>query len=167
MDSIYLQSVLSDMYMKLITHYIFTAGLLVWMLPGYLGFLLSVWLAFSVNRLIDFGHTHKHGFSSRSWVTHDLFTAPLWGLAVGFLTYYALQYANVEISLVILAGLVSALSHLFLDSVTESGIFVSGKRKALAHFSYNNPFINAVFIVAGLLFILIAFTYPVQTLFLV
>ena len=153
------------MLMKLVTHYIFTVGLLVWMLPGYPGFLLSVWLAFSVNRLIDFGHTMKNGYPSRSWVTHDILTAPFWGLAVGFLTYYLLGYANMKIPLVILAGLVAALSHLFLDSLTGSGVFVAGKRRALAHISHGNRLINFVFIAAGLFLILATLVYPFGTVF--
>jgi len=155
--------VAGDSPVKLITHYVFTVGLLAWMLPGYLGILLSVWLAFSVNRLIDFGHTSKKSYPARSWITHDLFTVPFWGLAVGFLTYYVLQYAKTEVPLVISAGVVSAISHLFLDSITESGIFVAGKRRALAHFSYNNALVNVIFITAGLFLLFDAFRYSLQT----
>ena len=125
---------------------------------GALGLLLAFWLSFSVNRLIDLGHTHKSGYISRSWVTHDVLTAPFWGAGVGLLTYFALLYAGIFAPVAIAMGAVSALSHLLLDAVTEHGIFVARKRKALARFSYNDPRLNALVMLSGALLFLLALT---------
>ena len=142
--------------MKLIAHYIFSLGVLALMGQGALGLLLALWLSFSVNRLIDLGHTRRGNYISRSWVTHDLYTAPFWGAGVGLLTYFALLYARVVAPVAVAMGVVSALSHLLLDAVTESGIFVAKKRKAIAHFSYSDPRLNALAILGGMLMFLFA-----------
>jgi hypothetical protein len=84
---------------KEVTHYIFSLGAGLYFqyialphLPfaGQQGILiiLAVWLAFAVNRVIDgIGHTFKNtpygDLPVRSWITHSVFTAPLWGAAVG------------------------------------------------------------------------------------
>ena len=86
--------------MKEVTHYIFSLGAGLYLLHlalPYLPFasqesiltILTIWLAFSVNRIIDsIGHTFRNTqygeLPVRSWSTHSVFTAPLWGAAVGF-----------------------------------------------------------------------------------
>jgi len=98
------------------------------------------------------GHERKGLTIRRTWVTHSVFTGSALGLFLGILLAFGFQYANLPFSFVIFAlqGFVSALSHLFLDAITEGGIFIFTKRFALAHFSYNNPFLNTGFALLGI-----------------
>ncbi len=141
--------------MKLYAHYLFTFGILSLFIREPVGLLIALWLSLSVNRLIDYGHVLRNGVPSRSWTTHDVFTAPVWGLAVGILTFYGLRYISIALPVVILMGVVSALSHLLLDSLTEGGVFVLGRRKALAHYRYNSLWLNGAFAFAGMLFLVV------------
>nr|WP_255430345.1 hypothetical protein [Sulfolobus sp. NOB8H2] len=57
-------------------------------------------------------------------------------------------------------GLIVGPSHILLDVFTERGIYIkrNGKwrRFALAHFSYDNPAINGLVIIAGVIMLLAA-----------
>ncbi|MDV3278025.1 MAG: hypothetical protein LYZ69_06100 [Nitrososphaerales archaeon] len=93
--------------------------------------------------------------SVRSPLTHSIFTAPVWGAG----TAYVLWLAGSALGLVgpgfewliIVSGVLAAYSHLLLDSITEGGVYFLTKRIAIAHFSYSNPALNAVFAAVGLL----------------
>jgi len=107
------------------------------------------------------GHERKGLTIRRTWVTHSIFTASALGVFLGILLAFGFQYANLPFSFFIFAlqGLISALSHLFLDAITEGGIFIFTKRFALAHFKYDNPFLNTGFALLGI-FLLAFSLYP-------
>jgi len=107
------------------------------------------------------GHERKRFGTRRTWVTHSIFTASALGIFLGILVAFGFQYANLPFSFVVFAlqGFVSALSHLFLDSITEGGIFIFTKHFALAHFRYDNPFLNTGFALLGI-FLLALSLYP-------
>jgi len=112
------------------------------------------------------GHERKGFWTRRTWVTHSIFTGSALGIVLGILLAFGFQYANLPFSFVVFAlqGFVSALSHLFLDVITEGGIFIFTKRFALAHFRYNNPFLNTGFALLGI-FLLVLSLYPQFKLF--
>jgi len=112
------------------------------------------------------GHERKGLTIRRTWVTHSIFTASALGVFLGILLAFGFQYVNLPFSFVIFAlqGFVSALSHLFLDAITEGGIFIFTKRFALAHFHYDNPFLNTGFALLGI-FLLALSLYPQIKLF--
>ncbi|MDG7044066.1 MAG: DUF1286 domain-containing protein [Nitrososphaerota archaeon] len=149
--------------MRLIAHDIFAFGLGTYVLAqlgagiassAALAFLLSV----AVNRIIDAGHYQKKGRPARSHLTHSVFTAPIWGLLVGLaISSIALFVLHVDLLLPgAIAGTLAAFAHLFLDSLTEGGIFLWKKRMALAHFKYNNGLANGLAIMAGVLMLVAA-----------
>lgn len=153
--------------MKGITHVVFSLGLGLFV-SSRLGFasLLDLavvaWLALSVNVVIDvFGHGLGFGpnAGARSLVTHSVFTAPIWGGAVAAISLYILvRFATeplgwLEIVFLFAMGLLMAYSHLFLDALTEGGVFWGRKRVALAHMRYNNLILNAAFLAIGALLV--------------
>jgi len=107
------------------------------------------------------GHERKGLTIRRTWVTHSIFTGSALGIVLGILLAFGFQYVNLPFSFIAFAlqGFVSALSHLFLDAITEGGIFIFTKRFALAHFRYNNPFLNTGFALLGM-FLLFLSLYP-------
>jgi hypothetical protein len=151
--------------LKAITHLLFSVGVGVSLLyrvegPTPLYLALTVWLAFATNQVIDvLGHFNKGGMPARSFWTHSVFTAPLWGIAVALVTIYFLDRivgmgmpASQAVLLYALA-VVIAYSHLLLDALTEGGVFLGRRRVALAHFRYNNPALNAAFAALGVLLV--------------
>ena len=155
--------------MKAITHLLFSVGVGVFLLcrveeatPLYLA--LTVWLAFAVNEVIDvLGHFKRGGTPVRSFWTHSVFTAPLWGIAVALVTVYFLDRivglgmpASQAVFLYALAVII-AYSHLLLDAITEGGVFLVRRRVALAHFRYNNLLLNGAFAAVGVLLVFAAF----------
>jgi energy-converting hydrogenase Eha subunit A len=149
--------------MKLIAHDIFAFGLGTYVLAQLgAGIVASVTLALflsvAVNRIIDAGHYQKKGRPARSYITHSLFTAPIWGLLAGLaISSIALFVLHVELLLPgAIAGTLAAFAHLFLDSLIEGGIFLWKKRMALAHFRYDNALANGLAIAVGILFLLLA-----------
>jgi len=149
--------------LKAVTHNIFSFGLTIFLLSrtGHLSVLslfVALWLTFAVNTLIDaFGHTRKNDIPIRSFITHSVFTAPLWGASVGFATI-VLLYSIFNLStdssfewLGIALGVTIAYGHLLLDSLTQAGVYLGRRRIAIAHMSYDNSALNLAFIVSGLL----------------
>ena len=146
--------------MKELTHCTFSVGASIFVLCvldllSWPSILVALWLSFAVNCAIDvFGHTW-FGPPSRTRLTHSLFTAPLWGVVVSYASYALVaQIFPVESVLVlwywIVGGIAIAMGHLFLDSFTQAGIFYWRRRIAIAHFRYDNPVVNAGFILIGL-----------------
>jgi len=129
-----------------------------------LSLLLAVWLAVSVNFAIDaLGHSRRARGAVRSWITHSIFTGPLWGVSLGLLTMVLVGSALrltpgddiLELSGVL--GALAGLSHLFLDSLTEGGVFLwRRKRIALAHIGNGNILLNSVFSFLGILLVVAA-----------
>jgi len=150
---------------KLITHYIFAIGLVAFIFPTYLPSALV--LGFLVSFLMDHaGHERKGLTIRRTWVTHSVFTGSALGTVLGILLAFGFEYVNLPFSFVIFAlqGFVSALSHLFLDAITEGGIFVFKKRFALAHFRYDDLFVNTGFALLGI-FLFVLSLHPQLTFF--
>jgi hypothetical protein len=126
--------------------------------------LLAVWLAVFVNFAIDaVGHSRQARGPVRSWITHSVFTAPLWGLSLALLTVVfvsgALQLTPGD-DILVLSGMLGALtgiSHLFLDSLTEGGVFLWRKKRiALAHIGNGNILLNSAFSFLGILLVIAA-----------
>ncbi len=149
--------------MKAVTHNIFSFGLSIFLLSktGHLSglsLLVALWLTFAVNTVIDvLGHRRKNDIPIRSFVTHSVFTAPLWGASVGIATII-LPYSVFNLSagppfelLGAGLGVIIAYSHLLLDALTQAGVYLGRRRIAIAHMSYDNPALNLAFIVLGLL----------------
>ncbi|MDA4118657.1 MAG: DUF1286 domain-containing protein [Thaumarchaeota archaeon] len=155
--------------MKALTHNIFSVGLGLYLVlrlaqQPLLEVLLVIWLAFATNGVIDsLGHRTRGGMAVRSFVTHSIFTAPLWGIAVAVSSLYLLDLMTgqkigiAQLSAAAGLGVLLAFSHLFLDALTEGGVFYGRHRMALAHFSNNNEILNGIF--AGLGAVLIAATF--------
>ncbi|MCH1770115.1 MULTISPECIES: DUF1286 domain-containing protein [Metallosphaera] len=146
--------------MKLVSHYVFTAGLLTLISSPFLSFYTSLVLSFLIswvsNTLIDrLGHEIRGGYIRRTPRTHTLFRSIPWGLIP------AIPLAIFEgYPILLVLGVLAGPSHLLLDVFTERGIFVKqGKRWtrfALAHFSYDNIFVNGLAILAGAMFLYLA-----------
>jgi Protein of unknown function (DUF1286) len=155
--------------LKVVTHNIFSFGLGTFLLSktGHLSLLslfVALWLTFAVNTLIDvFGHTRKNDVPIRSFVTHSVFTAPLWGAAVGLVTIivpYSVFNISADSAFELLGaglGVTIACTHLLLDAFTQAGVYLGRRRIAIAHMSYDNPALNLAFIVLGLLLLAAAF----------
>ncbi len=150
--------------MKLITHDIFAFGLSTYMLARVFGtgiatsVMLSLILSLATNRIIDAGHIQKHAYPARSYITHSIFTAPIWGITIGIaVSSIALFAFHVDILFLgAVAGILIAYAHLLLDSLTENGVFLWRRRIALAHLRYDSIFANYLTIIAGLFFLVTA-----------
>jgi hypothetical protein len=150
---------------KALTHDIFSTGVALYVFPiayqmGHLplvtDLLLVVWLAFATNKVIDVvGHKSRGGYSIRSFWTHSIFTAPIWGITIVAVSLYLLDIIAgqaMTASQALFAagiGVILAYSHLFLDSLTEGGVFFWRRRLALAHFRNNNQVLNGIFAMLG------------------
>lgn len=154
---------------KSVTHNVFSAGLCIFAVVFFGAFLpvsllLAVWLSFSVNFVIDvLGHSKRARGPVRSWTTHSVFTAPLWGASPGVLTAAfvagTLQLAPADdlLELSAVLGALAGLSHLFLDSLTEGGVFLWRRRRiALAHLGNGGVLLNATFSFLGILLVVAA-----------
>jgi hypothetical protein len=155
--------------LKAVTHDIFSLGLIIFLLSktghlSVLSSLVALWLTFAVNTLIDvFGHTRKNDIPIRSFITHSVFTAPLWGAAVGIATIilpYSVFNLSVDSAFELLGaglGVTIAYTHLLLDALTQAGVYLGHRRRiAIAHMSYDNPALNLAFVVLGLLLLVAA-----------
>ncbi|MEM0113662.1 MAG: DUF1286 domain-containing protein [Metallosphaera sp.] len=169
--------------MKLRTHYIFSTGLLS-LLDSvlfheyfYYTLLLSGIVSVIGNSLIDrIGHkeiTTRYGYIPvRTPLTHTIPRSVIWGiisvvpiliplLIYGFSYHeYYFSLNNKVALLTLLNGVIIGPSHMLLDVFTERGIYVKkhGKwrRFALAHFRYDNPAINGLAIIVGVIMLLIS-----------
>jgi Protein of unknown function (DUF1286) len=155
--------------LKAITHDVFSLGVGIYLVyhiqPPTLSLLvLLVWLAFATNELIDvLGHVRRGGRPARSFWTHSVFTAPVWGIAAALASAYVLDIVLCEAMTTSQAlfagglGAVFACSHLLLDALTEGGVYLGRRRVALAHMRYDNLVLNGAFSAFGALLILATF----------
>lgn len=155
--------------MRFLTHNLFSAGLSFYFVSRFglsplLELLVVVWLSLAINWVIDIvGHRKAGGIHVRTFVTHSIFTAPLWGGLVGVATIVVPnRVLNIDVGstvtlLTITTGVMIAYLHLFLDSLTEGGVYLGRRRIAIAHFSYNNPLINLGFMIIGVILLIISF----------
>jgi hypothetical protein len=101
--------------------------------------------------------------SIRSFWTHSIFTAPVWGIALAVASVYFLDAVigqSMTTSQALFAaglGAVLAYSHLLLDALTEGGVYFGRRRVALAHLRYNNLILNGAFSTIGILLAFAAF----------
>jgi hypothetical protein len=151
--------------MKAFTHYIFSIGvtLAVLSLQHELSLgssLMALWLSVSINYLVDvLGHVSRSGRPVRTWVTHSIITAPLWGALVGAVSLATISQAPGSGPLWYALGFWASIGvliseeHLFLDSLTQAGIYLWRRRIAIAHFRYDNIGLNLGFALLGVLLI--------------
>ena len=155
--------------MKMATHNIFSTGVMLYVLalfnPPLITALLAVLATLLTNLVIDeLGHASEYGTFRRTWVTHSIITALLWGEAAWAITLI-LAAALVgtfppKLLLEFFAslGAIAGWSHLLLDSITEGGVFAfDGRQRAIAHFPYDNLPLNLGFSALGVGFLLVAF----------
>jgi hypothetical protein len=147
--------------MKALTHYIFSAGASLYALSAFgqlswYSVALALWLSLSINYVIDaLGHSIV-GTPSRTRLTHSIFTAPLWGAVISSISVCIFSRAvssGPELAALgfwTTAGILIALGHLFLDSMTQAGVYYWRNRMAIVHFKYDNLALNTAFILAGL-----------------
>ncbi|MEM0271477.1 MAG: DUF1286 domain-containing protein [Thermoprotei archaeon] len=143
---------------------------------------VCAWLSFCVNFVLDrAGHnrvTLRGGLNIpvRAWRTHSVYTAPVWGGLIGFLTALILRLVQNGFSIaqtlqntvfmgagliLVFLGAYASYTHLLLDSLTGGGVYTKRHRRiALAHFKYNNPALNFGVI---LLSIILTYYILVQT----
>jgi hypothetical protein len=165
------------------THIIFSAGLLLFLtaLITHDPVTVSVY-TFTVsavaNVLIDkLGHemvnVNGKSIPRRTPLTHTWFRSVLWGTLVSILlsplllplTVNIYHYGNPRlldiVTTVLVHGLIVGPSHMVLDVFTERGIYVKkdGKwvRFALAHFRYNNPYVNSLATFIGAILFITSF----------
>ena len=159
----------------MLTHVAFGAGaaaVLTPILPDLARLYIAVMVSLLVNPVIDgLGHLRRGSYIARSALTHSIFTAPLWGAAIGYLLWTGSgslvgPAEGLEEAMVV-AGVVVAMTHLLLDSMTERGVYLLGGRIALAHFRSGNGVLNVLFLLAGVGLCLTQLqSYPVYGLLL-
>ena len=145
--------------MKLSTHIITgaSAAAMVAILVSGLSkeLITSVVLAILINWLIDLGHVRGRYGPRRSAFTHSLMGVTAVSLIV-YVAFYLIKNISplsIDVDLTVLIAMeVCGLTHLFLDSLTEGGIYplwpFSGRRYALAHIDYDDPIANSLAIIA-------------------
>jgi len=156
--------------LKAITHDVFSLGVGLYIVcrvgrpppPSLL--ILVLWLAFATNELIDvLGHARRGGRPVRSFWTHSFFTAPVWGIAAALVSAYVLctilgQAMTTSQALFVGGlGIVFAYTHLFLDALTEGGVYLGSRRVALAHLRYDDLVLNGAFTALGVLLVFVTF----------
>jgi hypothetical protein len=161
--------------MKLRSHFVFSVGLLVLVTSFivssfYFSLLVSSFISVLGNSVIDkLGHrevlTRRGQVPVRTPLTHTLPRSVFWGLiaSIPVIILLSLLYGivfNAEIFTALIGGILVGPSHMLLDVFTERGIYVkrNGKwrRFALAHFSYDNPLVNGLAILLGVIMLLAA-----------
>jgi hypothetical protein len=154
--------------LKAVTHYLFSIGVSLGLLSlaGQLALwstAMAIWLSVAINYLIDVvGHVSRDGRPTRMPLTHSVLTAPLWGLLISIASLGALTHlpnpasSSGEDLFWALMGMLVSGEHLFLDSLTQAGIYGRRGRMAIAHFSYDNAALNIGFALLGVLLILFA-----------
>lgn len=154
--------------MKALTHYLFSTGVSFGLLSlshtlMSSSVVMALWLSLSINYLIDvLGHVSRRGNPTRTWVTHSVLTAPIWGALVAAITLEAALRISGSgsswepLALWAFMGVLVSEEHLFLDSLTEAGINVPKGRIAIAHFNYDNIALNIGFALLGVLLITVS-----------
>jgi Protein of unknown function (DUF1286) len=151
--------------MKALTHYLFSTGVSFTLLSlshalDLSSILMALWLSLSINYLIDLlGHLSRNGNPTRTRATHSIFTAPFWGgaVAVASLTVLSQAFGSgppwYVLGFWVSMGVLVSEEHLFLDSLTQAGVYSWRRRIAIAHFRYDNVTLNLGFALLGVLLI--------------
>lgn len=153
--------------MKLFTHYVFNIGMLSillspWYSP-YIDLTVAGFLSVLGNSLIDrLGHEVRGGYIRRTPLTHTFPRSVFWGaipaltlpVLSSFLLPTFITSSLSSLEPIILVSLLNGPMHMFLDMFTERGVYVKKRgrwrRFALAHFTYNNPLVNSLPVLAGI-----------------
>lgn len=149
--------------MKLRTHIVFSFVVLYELLRllGVLRYVVVVSAALSVvvNLIVDAGHDVRGRLRVRSYLTHS--PVGVWvPLLVSLLPYVLARCTGLTVPVgpipLLAAGLASFASHMLLDMLTESGIYLTPrKRIALAHLRYDGLADTVFFTVSVILATLI------------
>jgi len=132
---------------------------------------MVVAVAFLVDGAIDrLGHEEGGYGPKRTERTHGLFTAPFLGALIGLLLQLVVAwllgwfsgldwtaYASPLITTGICEGVLAGFVHLTLDSTTERGIYMWGKRRRLAGWRSDDPDLNGVVAAFSWIVIMVAF----------
>jgi membrane-bound metal-dependent hydrolase YbcI (DUF457 family) len=106
------------------------------------------------------GYIRKGYYHRRTPLFHSPSGAIIIAIIFTIPLYFALKHNPIEIFILMI---ISAFSHLLLDSITEHGIYVNGKRiwkKRI--FSYNNPLLNTFFITISIIMLIITLKNLIQ-----
>ncbi|WP_188596016.1 DUF1286 domain-containing protein [Thermocladium modestius] len=159
--------------MKLLTHYVFSTGLLALAatsmgaaFPSAL--FISLITSVMGNSIIDgLGHEERGGYVRRTPLTHTVPRSIAWGavpgIIISLLLAYGSQWRVTPLAvIVLLSNLLLGPSHMFLDAFTERGIYVKRRgrwvRFAIAHISYGNSLANGAAMIVGSLMLFAAFS---------
>ncbi|BCU68612.1 hypothetical protein HS7_20490 [Sulfolobales archaeon HS-7] len=153
--------------MRLVTHYVFTAGILALLLSSFTSYYLVLAGILSVagNLIIDrLGHKEihtRHGtIPTRTPLTHTVPRSAVWGMLPS-IPFFVLGFLYGDIPWFLLLSIVIGPSHMILDAFTEAGIYVKKEGKwtrfALAHYRYDNSFINGAAIFLGFVMLVLSF----------
>jgi Protein of unknown function (DUF1286) len=154
--------------MKALTHYLFSTGVSFGLLSLSHALMLgsiamALWLSLSINYLIDvLGHVSRRGNPTRTWLTHSVLTAPVLGALIAAISLDAASRAlgsgplSEPLALWAIMGALVSEGHLFLDSLTEAGVYALKRRIAIAHFNYDNMTLNVGFALLGVLLITVS-----------
>jgi len=154
--------------MKALTHYLFSTGVSFGLLSlthtlisGSI--MMALWLSLSINYLIDvLGHVSRNGNPMRTWLTHSVLTAPILGALVAAASLDATSRAFGSgpswepLALWTFMGTLVSEEHLFLDSLTEAGVYALKRRIAIAQFNYDNMTLNIGFALLGVVIITVS-----------
>ena len=154
--------------MKALTHYLFSTGVSFGLLSlthtlisGSI--MMALWLSLSINYPIDvLGHVSRNGNPMRTWLTHSVLTAPILGALVAAASLDATSRAFGSgpswepLALWTFMGTLVSEEHLFLDSLTEAGVYALKRRIAIAQFNYDNMTLNIGFALLGVLLITVS-----------
>lgn len=114
--------------------------------------LLSMILSALINIAIDAaGHTRRNGRVFRRKATHSFDIIVPAGALLGFSVALSLGLAPADSLRAAAAVGAGAASHLVLDMLTPGGVYLRGRRVRLPLFNWDNPEVNLVFTMAGLL----------------
>ena len=146
--------------MRLVTHVLFTMGLIALLLTYYSvpisAMAVFVPMAGVIQMFIDaIGHTRNHGYVHRTWVTHDLILSLLTVVAP---FTYVLVWMNEPLLTSLITATASLYSHLMLDYMT-GGLFILTRRIHGLGIEYDNPVANGLFTLIGVVMLAYVFIY--------
>lgn len=148
--------------MKLSTHVIFSVGLVFFTsvklfssdLPtATVLAIFSLVMQYSIDAL---SHEKIGGYSRRTPLLHSPTGA--FAISVVFtLAFFAIFRKIHMLPLAMVANMIAAFSHLLLDSITERGIYLGGRRIVEKRMlSSSNPFLNVGFSLVGFSFLILS-----------
>ncbi|MEM4592756.1 MAG: DUF1286 domain-containing protein [Sulfolobales archaeon] len=149
--------------MKLLTHAVFSSGLVFVVTKNLLSVetplailisAISIVMQYTIDAL---SHEQVGNIIRRTSLFHSLSGAT--ALAIVFTLFIYVVVRNLQLLLPCAIGcLVSSYSHLLLDSITEKGIYVKGRRYVRKRMiSSNNALLNTIFTLIGIWIWLIGF----------